>query len=104
VKFKTNAPTGHDANKLVDLKTGAKYYRSLKIHKNSWGEDDIRKGMAFQGAYGNFKCLPKFSDTTDEIYNSVLNGNYFLEQKPKKLLTISEALKSICKYQEFILL
>ena len=78
VKFKTNAPTGHDANKLIDLKTGAKYYRSLKIHKNSWGEDDIRKAMAFHGAYGHFKCLPKFSDTTDDIYNSVLNNGYFL--------------------------
>lgn len=78
VKFKTKAPTGHDADKLIDKETGDKYYRSLKIHKNSWGQDDIRKGMAFLGGYGHFKCLPKFSDTTEDIYKSILDKTYFL--------------------------
>lgn len=78
VKFKTGAPTKHDCTRMVDLDTGAKYYRSLKIHKNSWGEDDIRKGMAFHGAIGHFKELPRAGDMTDSVYESVLNNSYFL--------------------------
>lgn len=78
LKFKTKAPTGHDADKLLDLKTGAKYYRSLKIHKNSWGEDDIRKGLAFHGAIGDFKELPKFDQMTEQDYIDILNNNFFL--------------------------
>ena len=60
------------------MQTGAKYYRSLKIHKNSWGEDDIRKGMAFHGAIGHFTELPKFDQMTQSDYDSILNGSYFL--------------------------
>lgn len=78
VKFKTSAPTKHDANRLIDMQTGAKYYRSLKIHKNSWGEDDIRKGMAFHGAIGHFTELPKYDKMTELDYDSILNGSYFL--------------------------
>ena len=78
VKFKTSAPTKHDANRLIDMQTGAKYYRSLKIHKNTWGEDDIRKGMAFHGAIGHFTELPKFDQMTQSDYDSILNGSYFL--------------------------
>jgi hypothetical protein len=81
IKFKTKAPTFHDAEKLIDLSTGAKFYRSLKIHKNSWGEDDIRKGLAFHGAIGHFAELPKYNEMTEEDYKSVINGTYFLKQK-----------------------
>lgn len=90
VKFKTKAPTFHDAEKLVDMKTGAKFYRSLKIHKNSWGEDDIRKAMAFHGAIGLFKELPKYDEMTDQNYQDVINGKFF---KDKKLLPMKEALE-----------
>ena len=81
VKFKTKAPTFHDAEKMIDANTGAKYYRSLKIHKNSWGEDDIRKGLAFHGAIGHFLELPKYNETTEETYRSIISGDYF--RKPK---------------------
>lgn len=92
VKFKTKAPTFHDAEKMIDGTTGAKYYRSLKIHKNSWGEDDIRKGMAFMGSIGLFKELPKYSDMQDIDYQNILNNSYF-KQKSQKLIPISEALE-----------
>ena len=36
VKFKTSAPTRHNLDKLQNMQTGAKYYRSVKIHKNTW--------------------------------------------------------------------
>lgn len=80
IKYKTKAPTFHDAEKMIDKTTGAKYYRSLKIHKNSWGEDDIRKGLAFHGAIGLFKELPKADLMTEDIYENIINGNYFLQE------------------------
>lgn len=80
VKFKTKAPTLHDAEKMIDNRTGAKYYRSLKIHKNSWGEDDIRKGLAFMGSIGHFCELPKASEMTDADYESIINNTYFLNK------------------------
>ncbi len=73
--------TFHDAEKMIDTNTGAKYYRSLKIHKNSWGEDDIRKGLAFHGAIGHFKELPKYTEMNDNSYNSILSGEFFKKEK-----------------------
>lgn len=77
IKFKTAAPTGHDLTKLVDDK-GAKFYRSLKIHKNSWGEDDIRCPLAFHGAIGLFKEMKKASDMNDLDYKAIIDGSFFL--------------------------
>lgn len=79
IKFKTGAPTGHNLDKLIDNTTGAKFYRSLKIHKNSWGEDDIRIGLAFHGAVGLFKELDKKDSLQDSDYESIINGSYFLK-------------------------
>lgn len=81
IKFKTKAPTLHDAERLVDKNTGAKFYRSLKIHKNSWSEDDIRKSLAFHGAIGHFAELPKYNEMSDADYDDVLNGSFFLRPK-----------------------
>ena len=78
IYFNTNAPTGHDANQLRDQTNGAKYYRSLKIHKNTWGESDIRKGLVFHGAVGTYKELPKAADCDENLYHSVLDNSYFL--------------------------
>jgi hypothetical protein len=47
--------------------------------KNTYGEDDLRFGMAFWGSSGIFKELPK--PRTDEMerfdYQQVIEGNYF---------------------------
>lgn len=78
IRYNTTVP-GYDANKLINKDTGAKFFRSLKILKNTYGEDSIRVGCAFHGAIGMFRELPKRDDMTDDIYQSVLSGNYFLQ-------------------------
>lgn len=63
---------------FIDPKTGGDYFRSLKILKNSYGEADIRCGMAFQGATGMFKELPRAREMDSFDYASLFNNNYFL--------------------------
>ena len=38
---------------------GAKYFRNLRLIKNSYGEDDVRIGLGFMGQIGMFKELPR---------------------------------------------
>lgn len=78
LKYRQADAGGYNAEKFKDLSTGAKYFRSLKIVKSSYGEDDLRKGLAFHGAIGHFKELLKPSDLPSDIYEQVLSGNYFL--------------------------
>lgn len=80
IKFKTGAPTGHDLTKLIDG-NGAKWYRSVKIHKNTWGEDDVRMPLAFHGALGLFTEMKQADKMTDDDYRSVLNASVFLPYK-----------------------
>ena len=77
IRYNTSVP-GYDANKFVNKETGAKHFRSLKILKNTYGEDSIRLGCAFHGATGMFKELPKSKDVTEDLYEKVINGYYFL--------------------------
>lgn len=77
LRYRTTDP-GYDAEKFKDLKTGAKYFRSVKILKNSFGEDDIRVGMGFMGATGIFKELPKPKDMEGFDYNCLFTGQYFV--------------------------
>jgi hypothetical protein len=77
MRYKVADPSGYDLDKLKD-QYGAKYFRSLRLIKNSYGEDDIRIGMAFLGEVGLFKELPRKRDITDEDYDSVINKTYFL--------------------------
>lgn len=77
MRYKVSDPSGYDLDKLVD-NYGAKYYRSLRLIKNSYGEDDIRIGLGFMGQIGMFKELPKRKDITDSDYEAVINKTYFL--------------------------
>ncbi len=77
IRFKTNDPS-YKVDNFIDLSTGGKFFRSVKILKNTYGEDDIRIGMGFQGATGIFKELPKGKDMEGFDYNSLFNGSYFL--------------------------
>lgn len=77
IRYKVADPSKYDLAKLKD-DFGAKYFRSLRIIKNSYGEDDIRIGMAFLGQIGMFKELPKRSIITEADYESVVNKSYFL--------------------------
>lgn len=77
LRYRTTDP-GYDAERFKDNKTGAKYFRSVKILKNSFGEDDIRVGMGFMGSTGIFKELPKPKDMEGFDYDSLFTGQYFV--------------------------
>jgi hypothetical protein len=77
MRYKVPDPSGYDTSKLVD-ELGAKFYRSLRIIKNSYGSDDIRIGLAFYGEIGIFKELKRKKEITDEDYAAVVNKTYFL--------------------------
>lgn len=77
MRYKVEDPSGYSLDKLVD-NFGAKYFRSMRIIKNSYGEDDVRIGLGFMGQIGMFKELPKRKDMTDAEYDSVTDKSYFL--------------------------
>jgi replicative DNA helicase len=77
LRYKVPDPSGYNLDKLKDS-YGAKYFRSLRLIKNSYGEDDVRIGLGFLGQIGMFKELPKRIDMTDADYESVINKSYFL--------------------------
>jgi hypothetical protein len=77
-RFKTN-DVSYNAQKFIDTSNGANYFRSIKILKNTYGEDSIRCGMGFQGATGIFKELPKSKEMDNFEFESLFNGSYFLD-------------------------
>jgi hypothetical protein len=77
MRYKVDDPSGYKLDKLKD-EYGAKYFRSLRIIKNSYGEDDIRIGLGFLGQVGMFKELNRMKDMTDSDYESVVNKSWFL--------------------------
>lgn len=79
MRYKVADPSGYDLNKLKD-EFGAKYFRSVRLIKNSYGEDDIRIGLGFLGSVGMFKELPKRKDITDSDYQNVVNKTFFLNK------------------------
>jgi len=79
MRYKVEDPSGYDLNKLRD-EFGAKYFRSLRLIKNSYGEDDVRIGLGFLGQIGMFKELPKQRDMIDDDYFSITNKSFFLNK------------------------
>lgn len=79
MRYKVADPSGYDLNKLRD-DYGAKYFRSLRLIKNSYGEDDVRIGLGFLGQVGMFKELPRQRDMLDSDYQAVINKSYFLNK------------------------
>ena len=79
MRYKVPDSSGYNVNKLVD-QYGAKYFRSLRLLKNSYGEDDVRVGLGFLGQIGMFKELPRKKDMTDADYEAVVNKTYFLNK------------------------
>jgi replicative DNA helicase len=77
MRYKVADPSGYDLDKLKD-QYGTKYFRSLRLIKNSYGEDDVRIGLAFLGELGLFKELPRKKDITEADYESITNKSYFL--------------------------
>ena len=79
MRYKVADPSGYDLEKLKD-QFGAKYFRSLRLIKNSYGEDDVRIGLGFLGQIGMFKELPKQKNMTENDYAAVINKSYFLNK------------------------
>jgi hypothetical protein len=75
----------YSAEKMVNKVSGAKHFRSLKILKNTYGEDDIRVGMAFHGSTGTFAELPHVKYMDNFNYDSLFSGEYFLKSKIKNV-------------------
>jgi hypothetical protein len=78
MRYKVADPSGYNLDKLID-QYGAKYFRSLRLIKNSYGEDDVRIGLGFMGQIGMFKELPRRKDITDADYEAVTNKTFFLK-------------------------
>ena len=78
MRYKVADPSGYDVDRMKD-EFGAKYFRSLRLIKNSYGEDDVRIGLGFLGQIGMFKELPRLKDMSDYEYESVVNKTFFLE-------------------------
>ena len=79
MRYKVADASGYDLDKLKD-QLGAKYFRSLRLIKNSYGEDDVRVGLGFMGQIGMFKELPKRSHMTDSDYEAVVDKTFFLNK------------------------
>jgi hypothetical protein len=79
MRYKVADPSGYNLDKLKD-EYGGKYFRSLRLIKNSYGEDDVRIGLGFMGQIGMFKELPRRRDMTDADYDSVVNKTFFLNK------------------------
>jgi hypothetical protein len=79
MRYKVQDPSGYDLNKLRD-EYGAKYFRSLRLIKNSYGEDDVRIGLGFLGQIGMFKELPKVKYMNENVYNEIINKTFFLNK------------------------
>lgn len=79
MRYKVSDPSGYDLDKLID-EYGNKYFRSLRLIKNSYGADDVRIGLGFLGEIGMFKELKKRKDMTDIDYENVVNKSFFLDK------------------------
>jgi hypothetical protein len=66
---------------FIDPASGANYFRSIKILKNSYGVDSLRAGVAFHGATGTFIELPHKDHMEGFDYGSLFNGTFFLENR-----------------------
>ncbi len=83
VKYKQGSKTGYNPMDFLDKDNGAKYFRSIQICKSSYGEDDLRIPLAFNGFCGQFKELPRRDLVGDldlkTITEAVKNRSYFLQ-------------------------
>lgn len=78
MRYRVPDPSGYNLDKLVDTE-GNKYFRSLRLIKNSYGADDVRIGLGFCGQIGMFKELKRKKDMTEADYEQVINKSWFLK-------------------------
>ncbi len=95
LRYNTNDAGGYEAKKFMNPETGEKPFRSIKVLKNTYGIDGVRCGTVMQGATGTFCELPKRDQITEQIYEQVQNGSYYLSaqesiEQPKKAFSFNK--------------
>lgn len=80
MRYKVDDPSGYILGKLKD-DDGNKYFRSIRVIKNSYGADDLRIGLGFLGQVGTFRELPRKTEMTDADYEEVINHSFFLNRQ-----------------------
>lgn len=84
LKYKQGSKTGYNPMDFLCRESGAKYFRSVQICKSSYGEDDLRIPLAFNGFCGQFKELPRRDTLNDvklrELTESVKDRSFFLNE------------------------
>lgn len=83
LRYNTNDRAYGNVEIFRDPLTGHKYFRNLKVLKNSYGIDDAPIGTVFQGETGVFRELPKSlyvkENWREDHYKSIFNNSYFLQ-------------------------
>ncbi len=83
LRYNTEDKFYGDVSKFKSVEMGHKYFRGIKILKNSMGVDDAPVGTVFQGETGTFKELPKSSwireNWKDQDYERIFSNAYFLK-------------------------
>jgi hypothetical protein len=83
LKYKQMSRTGYNPVEFLDKNTGAKHFRSIQICKSSYGEDDLRIPLAFNGFCGQFKELPRKDSLGDlelrNLIDAVKDKSYYLQ-------------------------
>lgn len=91
IKYNQASRTKYNPVDFVDRQDGSKYFRSATIVKSSYGADDTRIPLSFNGFCGDFAELPRRDDLSDEQYHSlvqsVLSGEYFRNREELKYNT-----------------
>lgn len=82
IKYKQGSKTGYNPIDFINTDTGDKYFRSITVCKSTYGADDVRVALGFNGFCGQFKELPRKKDLSDSqlkhLIESVKNQSYFL--------------------------
>lgn len=86
IRFNTNDKYYGDVTKFRNPETGQKYFRNIKILKNTYGSDDLSVGVAFQGELGMFTELEKSSKIKEmtekdrkRYIDSIFDNSIFLK-------------------------
>ncbi len=83
VKYGQSSKTKYNPNDFIARDTGEKFFRSVQIHKSSYGMDDLMLPLAFNGFCGQFKELESRNKLDEQEYksliNNVLSKQYFLK-------------------------
>lgn len=88
LKYKQSSKTGYNPQDFVDNDSGSKFFRSITVCKSSYGADDVRVGLGFNGFCGDFDELPKKQNLSDtqlrNLLDDVKSGRYFFEHEKMK--------------------